>query len=29
MENLEEDLKMRRNLERSWLREDREARGKF
>lgn len=29
MENLEEDLKMRRNLERNWLREDREARGKF
>lgn len=29
MENLEEDLKMRRNLEKNWLREDREARGKF
>lgn len=29
MEILEEELKMRRNLERKWLREDREERGKF
>lgn len=29
MENLEEELKMRRNLERNWLREDREERGKL